>query len=153
MEGARNLETVTQKILFADLENTAFDPNNHVAVRFRDWLGSNPTFTRLAEYQNFLDSKNVLFRSGLAINGHDATNVLESDLMDLRVAMTLRDCSLFVNIPFNKDEDITARLGDLDLKSSLKLETWRKKERKLIDGGWYAGRGGENVHCLADGIS
>lgn len=146
---ARDLNTVTQSILFADSDQSVSDINMQTAVRFRTWLSSNPTFTRLASYQSILDSKNVLSRLESSIAGNEAVHALDSDVLDLRVAMTLRDCSVYVTIPHNEEEDITARLGDLDLKSPLKLETWRKKEQELIDGGWYAGRGGENVHCLA----
>ncbi|KAF1951323.1 hypothetical protein CC80DRAFT_425023 [Byssothecium circinans] len=55
----------------------------------------------------------------------------------LRVAMTLRDCSMFVNIPYAKDKPIEAKLADLDFKSMEKLMDWAGKERALKNGGWY----------------
>ncbi|MCJ1444865.1 MAG: Inositol-pentakisphosphate 2-kinase [Stictis urceolatum] len=56
---------------------------------------------------------------------------------DFRVAMTLRDCTLFLRVPLNPNEPIEARIGDLDLKSPEKSESWKFKERALIEEGWY----------------
>jgi len=50
-------------------------------------------------------------------------------------AMTLRDCTLFVN---RSDSGIEARLGDLDLKQPEKMSKWKRVEQILIDDGWYA---------------
>lgn len=47
-----------------------------------------------------------------------------------------------------------ARLGDFDLKSGKdgKAESWRRKERELVDGGWYTcteeGSSGPDDVCL-----
>lgn len=51
--------------------------------------------------------------------------------------MTLRDCSLFVRIPYDESIPIEAKLGDLDFKSSDKLHDWYNKEQMLVHGGWY----------------
>ncbi|KAF1970979.1 hypothetical protein BU23DRAFT_197634 [Bimuria novae-zelandiae CBS 107.79] len=58
----------------------------------------------------------------------------------LRLSMTLRDCSLFVRIPFDESSPIEAKLGDLDFKSLNKLVDWYKKEQVLGNGGWYLSR-------------
>jgi len=55
------------------------------------------------------------------------------------MAMTLRDCTLFMKIPRDGEGEIGMRLGDLDLKSASKIPYWKSLERQLIDEGWYAG--------------
>ncbi|ORY12951.1 inositol-pentakisphosphate 2-kinase [Clohesyomyces aquaticus] len=100
---------------------------------------------------------------------HDPHGVLDLDPTDpdvqhnLRLAMTLRDCSLFVTArwhdksnsnsseatppptptPGSKSGTLTveveSKLGDLDFKSPEKLEDWKEKERELVSQGWYAG--------------
>jgi inositol-pentakisphosphate 2-kinase len=56
----------------------------------------------------------------------------------LRLAMTLRDCSLYIRIPWaDQNAPIEAKLGDLDFKSRVKLGDWSLKEEKLLHGGWY----------------
>ncbi|KAK7191988.1 hypothetical protein DPSP01_003860 [Paraphaeosphaeria sporulosa] len=56
----------------------------------------------------------------------------------LRLAMTLRDCSLFIRIPWaDPNAPIEAKLGDLDFKSRGKKQDWSMKEEGLLHGGWY----------------
>jgi len=74
----------------------------------------------------------------------DQKGVLEADADDenLLVAMTLRDCTVFVRFPEDpqRDEwDIEARIGDLDLKSKGKEQYWKSVESSLIKEGWYEG--------------
>ena len=74
----------------------------------------------------------------------DRTGVLNADIEDekFRVAMTLRDCTVFVRFPEDPDRDewdIEARIGDLDVKSKGKEAYWKRVERQLIDEGWYEG--------------
>lgn len=70
---------------------------------------------------------------------------------NLRLAMTLRDCSLYIQCHYDQPEfSIVAKLGDLDFKSAEKFEDWMAKERGLVDGGWYFGEGeGMQRCCLA----
>lgn len=59
---------------------------------------------------------------------------------DLGLAMTLRDCTLFVKVKEGRLDDSTElRLADLDLKQAHpdKLRKWRAIEKRLIDYGWY----------------
>lgn len=66
------------------------------------------------------------------------TDIVNDDsAYGLRLAMTLRDCSLFMRIPYVDNLPIEAKLGDLDFKSSDKLEDWYQKEEALVNGGWY----------------
>lgn len=63
-----------------------------------------------------------------------------SDEVDrrLRLAMSLRDCSFFIRVPYTDwTVPIEAKLGDLDFKSDQKMEDWNKKEFQLNLGGWY----------------
>ncbi|KNG48151.1 inositol-pentakisphosphate 2-kinase protein [Stemphylium lycopersici] len=65
----------------------------------------------------------------------------ESELFDynLRLAMTLRDCSLFIKINYNVGgiTGIESKLGDLDFKSAEKIVDWMDKERQLLNEGAY----------------
>ena len=64
-----------------------------------------------------------------------------SELFDhnLRLAMTLRDCSLFIKISYNASgmTGIESKLGDLDFKSAEKIVDWMDKEKQLLKEGAY----------------
>ncbi|KAF6843748.1 inositol-pentakisphosphate 2-kinase [Colletotrichum musicola] len=75
-----------------------------------------------------------------------------SELDRLGLAMTLRDCSLFVRYREGPPDSEGRRrvhepshevkLADLDLKNvQWKIHEWRAKEQALIQGQWYVGRG------------
>lgn len=66
---------------------------------------------------------------------------------DLRLAMTLRDCSLFVVVPVH-DGEVTSNLADLDFKSAEKIDDWRDKEATLVDEGWYTNNPEAHDVCL-----
>jgi hypothetical protein len=67
-----------------------------------------------------------------------ASSVQEPQDDRLRLAMTLRDCSLFIRIPWaDQNAPIEAKLGDLDFKSHGKMGDWVLKEEGLLHGGWY----------------
>jgi inositol-pentakisphosphate 2-kinase len=66
---------------------------------------------------------------------------------DLRLAMTLRDCSLFVVVPL-RDGEVTSKLADLDFKSAEKIDDWRDKEAALVDEGWYTKSPEAHAVCL-----
>jgi inositol-pentakisphosphate 2-kinase len=83
----------------------------------------------LKKLQSTLDSKGILQR--YVCPGDDFNFVY-----DLRLAMTLRDCSLFVAVPLRSGE-ITSKLADLDFKSAEKIDDWRDKEATLVNEGWY----------------
>lgn len=96
------------------------------------WLRSNSLLPKLKRLQAELDPKGVLIEPH-----HD----------DLKIAMTLRDCTVYLR--FNQNDgnrhdklqqlEADARLGDLDLKSSAKVTYWLTMERNLINEGWYTG--------------
>ncbi|KAL9001497.1 MAG: hypothetical protein Q9169_000072 [Polycauliona sp. 2 TL-2023] len=74
----------------------------------------------------------------------DPKGILEVDPsnVDFMTAMALRDCTFFLKIPNQNEQDgarIEARLGDLDLKTpdGGKEDYWRETERQLINEGWY----------------
>ncbi|KAL9086299.1 MAG: hypothetical protein Q9165_007214 [Trypethelium subeluteriae] len=67
---------------------------------------------------------------------------------DYPLAMTLRDCTIFLKIPKTAGEPIEARLGDLDMKSPQKFLQWYRKEQELVNGGWYTMRDVFRKHCL-----
>lgn len=68
----------------------------------------------------------------------------EADIADderYSLAMTLRDCSLFVLVPTEPDaspDEVVARLGDTDMKNfAVKKDYWLKMEKKFHDSGVY----------------
>ncbi|KAF2631581.1 hypothetical protein BU25DRAFT_407232 [Macroventuria anomochaeta] len=83
----------------------------------------------LKKLQATLDSEGILQRYA---RPRDDFNFV----YDLRLAMTLRDCSLFVVVPVY-DGEITSKLADLDFKSAEKIDDWRDKEATLVNEGWY----------------
>ncbi|PYH96782.1 inositol-pentakisphosphate 2-kinase [Aspergillus ellipticus CBS 707.79] len=61
--------------------------------------------------------------------------------LEKSLAMTLRDCTMFIRIPRDDSGRVEIRLGDLDLKTGAggKAKYWLDMENQLIDEGWYAG--------------
>lgn len=97
---------------------------NHVR-KLAKWLKSTTLLTNLRDMQKLLDRQGVM----------------EADVTDNKflVAMTLRDCSVFLRLPDDDELPFEARIGDLDLKSPAKAEYWKSIERPLIEEGWYMG--------------
>ncbi|RDW65540.1 hypothetical protein BP5796_10232 [Coleophoma crateriformis] len=100
-------------------------PNSQTAKQFAKWLQECNLMHHLRHMQESMDRKGVF----------------EADPKDKNflVAMTLRDCSIFMCVPDDENASIEARMGDLDLKSPDKIKYWRETEQALIDGGWYTG--------------
>ncbi|TVY55479.1 Inositol-pentakisphosphate 2-kinase [Lachnellula cervina] len=95
--------------------------------RIKRWLEKSTLLKRLRQLQAELDPIGVLT--------HDPSNLKSC------VAMTLRDCTLFLRLPPNEAGDalIEARLGDLDVKSPDKAPYWKQTELELINDGFYHG--------------
>ncbi|KAI9037894.1 inositol-pentakisphosphate 2-kinase [Aspergillus affinis] len=57
------------------------------------------------------------------------------------LAMTLRDCTMFIKMPLDDEGAVEIRLGDLDLKTGAggKAQYWHDLEKQLIDQDWYMG--------------
>ncbi|RAK88420.1 inositol-pentakisphosphate 2-kinase [Aspergillus costaricaensis CBS 115574] len=57
------------------------------------------------------------------------------------LAMTLRDCTMFIRMPRDDSGRVEIRLGDLDLKTGAggKAKYWLDLEHQLIVEDWYAG--------------
>lgn len=99
------------------------------------WIHENPLLKSLRNLQIEFDRKSSL--------------KVDMASHELCVAMTLRDCSLYVRM--NKNNHVTeARLGDLDYKSANKFSSWKEKERELIDEGWYCGEEREDLKQPVD---
>lgn len=87
------------------------------------------------------------------IANHDAIHELKAqqDRLDLAgpltasptdpffaLAMTLRDCTCFAQIPADHSAPVKIRLGDFDWKDpKIKIGHWRGTEADLINGGFY----------------
>jgi inositol-pentakisphosphate 2-kinase len=92
----------------------------------------------IKKLQQTLDPLGVLYRAKI-----DPTlrNLFDKNL---RLAMTLRDCSLFLNISYDKNGfiSIMSKLGDLDFKSADKITDWAEKEDELLASGSYTTKDG-----------
>jgi inositol-pentakisphosphate 2-kinase len=84
----------------------------------------------LLHLQSSLDPRGVLCRPDADPASFD---------YNLRLAMTLRDCSLFIKIAYNTAgvAGIESKLGDLDFKSAEKIVDWMDKEKQLLQDGSY----------------
>lgn len=76
-----------------------------------------------------------------AYNNVSLDEFLNGSDQDFSVAMTLRDCSVFIKSSRAGGDFDQVRLADLDLKSNAggKVEKWAHTERRLITEGWYTG--------------
>jgi inositol-pentakisphosphate 2-kinase len=87
----------------------------------------------IKKLQSQLDPQGVLCRP--------STSDRSKFVHNLRLAMTLRDCSMFIVVPYTSDggslPPIVSKLADLDFKSAGKISDWAEKETDLIDGEWY----------------
>jgi inositol-pentakisphosphate 2-kinase len=128
----RTILMVTRQLLAPE-----YDENN--ILRFAAWLETNTVLPHLKFMQQLMDHKGVL--------SNDPNNE------NFLVGMTLRDCTVFVRFPAKEGDPIEARIGDLDLKSPLKAEHWKRVERSLIDEGWYMGIEKENWQPLVCSLS
>lgn len=93
--------------------------------RFATWLDKNLLLERLRQYQSWFDEEGPL-----------VSNVLDINFL---TSMTLRDCTVFVRFSNDESKKVEARIGDLDLKSPEKKESWIAMETTLINEGWYEG--------------
>lgn len=119
-----------------------------VTDRAVDYLTAGPghdLLLHLRRLQTQLDPKGVLWEP--------EREDIDQCTHRLRLAMTLRDCSLFLRIPYVCHKaPIEAKLVDLDFKSGDKVEDWYKKEVHLRNGGWYTNLDAGVDHCwIADG--
>jgi inositol-pentakisphosphate 2-kinase len=121
------LDLISKSSKEVNLAVSKIESNPTKARRLTKWLQSTTLLSQLRDVQESMDPKGVF------------TADLRSEKFCL--AMTLRDCTVFLRLPANASDDknIEARLGDLDLKSPDKAEYWMETERKLIDEGWYQG--------------
>jgi inositol-pentakisphosphate 2-kinase len=101
----------------------------------------------LSSLQMNLDPQGVLCRS----------RVLSKDMeaiydYNLRLAMTLRDCSLYIRVgysSFGADSVTTdCKLGDLDFKSADKMHDWADKEFALLKAAAYTREIHEDLGCM-----
>ncbi|KAL2818495.1 inositol-pentakisphosphate 2-kinase [Aspergillus cavernicola] len=68
---------------------------------------------------------------------------------DKSLAMTLRDCTMYIKMPRNERGRVEIRLGDLDLKTAYggKAQYWQDIEHRLINEGWYMGAKSNTQPC------
>jgi len=110
--------------------------------RLKEWIKTTSLFRDLEALQRLYDPEGVLGMTD------------DKDDMKLRVAMTLRDISVYIILPHNTHQPIRAQIADLDLKSSKKFESWMRTEEELVSEGWYEGIEDvrQPVNCWIDRI-
>jgi inositol-pentakisphosphate 2-kinase len=103
----------------------------------------------LKALQVHLDHQGVLSRQDLVGSSQEIRDACDHNL---RLAMTLRDCSLYMRIRYTSSgvdpSNIECKLGDLDFKSVDKMDDWADKERELLDSGAYTRQITEDIDCL-----
>lgn len=116
-------ENVSRDIA-ADLRRCYRTMTEHEARNLTNWLRSCELFQRLRRIQW----------------DHDHTAQITDDEA-YSLAMTLRDCSLFVLVPRAANappSQVVAKLGDTDMKNfAVKKEYWMKMEKEFHDSGVY----------------
>ncbi|KAH0421582.1 inositol-pentakisphosphate 2-kinase [Colletotrichum camelliae] len=132
-----------ESIRAAAIKKIFKDDENH--ARLYELLKQKPTLKLLKQHQLSKDPHGPLGQV------KDLGNV------DYGIAMTLRDCSLFVRYRMKKEKQkdgsvkelkevddafFEAKLADLDWKNiAWKFDEWRAKELALVEEEWYTGRG------------
>ncbi|KAJ5054500.1 uncharacterized protein L3040_000773 [Drepanopeziza brunnea f. sp. 'multigermtubi'] len=114
----------------------------HIASCAKIILGPRATQAELNRFVAWLSTTTLLRRLRDCQQAMDTQGVMQPDLSNekLLVAMTLRDCTVFVRFPDGPIRDVRrleARIGDLDVKSPDKAKYWKDTERPLIEEGWY----------------
>ncbi|KAL4764200.1 inositol-pentakisphosphate 2-kinase [Aspergillus foveolatus] len=68
---------------------------------------------------------------------------------DKSIAMTLRDCTMYIKMPRSEKGRVEIRLGDLDLKTAGggKAQYWLELEHRLLSEGWYMGAKNHTRSC------
>jgi inositol-pentakisphosphate 2-kinase len=105
----------------------------------------------LQRLQGQLDRQGVCTR--------DTTPFKDTFDRNLRLAMTLRDCSMYITARYvsaTKDRygncpvvfDVDSKLGDLDFKSADKISDWLAKEKELLDCEAYTKDVREDLGCV-----
>jgi inositol-pentakisphosphate 2-kinase len=96
--------------------------------------------------QTHLDSHGVICRDQVSANTRPLFD------RNLRLAMTLRDCSLYIKVGYTTSKMdaaiIDCRLGDMDFKSPDKIVDWMEKERDLINHAAYSRETGDDLGCI-----
>jgi inositol-pentakisphosphate 2-kinase len=105
--------------------------------RFVHWARRNPLLRRVRDLQMAADPAGIL-NVGMGMGSGDRERQQQMEA-NLQIAMTLRDVTLFLLVPRDETRQLVARLGDLDLKSTAKMEEWVRIERELVEEGWYEG--------------
>ncbi len=108
-------------------------------------------FARIIAYMTQGPGHALLEHLGRLQQGLDPHGVLQlvaERVEPLCLAMALRDCSLFLRVPYaDPGAPIEAKLADLDFKSEDKVDDWVDKEKKLIGEGWYVDRVEREWRC------
>ena len=100
-----------------------------------------PVLDRLAQLQGELDPSGIL-----ALGGDEPPP-------EMLLAMTMRDCAVFVRVRERFDSRVEVRLADLDAKlgHAERVDKWRATERALGEQGWYTNTekdGAEEKVCV-----
>ncbi|KAF1919390.1 inositol-pentakisphosphate 2-kinase-domain-containing protein [Ampelomyces quisqualis] len=142
---------VDVKSIGPQVQAQATDIASHLAKYISEGHGRD-LLRRLEVLQRNLDQQGVLYRKRIMTTSQETRHAFDHNL---RLAMTLRDCSLYLRIGYNSSGvipgTIDCKLGDLDFKSADKIEDWAIKERELLESGAYTRRTNDDPGCLITG--
>jgi inositol-pentakisphosphate 2-kinase len=119
---------------------------SHVTAYLTDGDGK-ALLQHLSYLQKNLDPQGVLCRS--RVKPKDVEAIFDHNL---RLAMTLRDCSLYIRVGYTPSgvdtSTIDCKLGDLDFKSADKMDDWADKETWLLKAAAYTRETDEDLGCF-----
>lgn len=128
------------------------DLNNAIAWHLTDYLLQGPgnaILEHLRVLQDKLDYHGILGRKWIGNRKKELYSLFEHNL---RLAMTLRDCSMFIRVGYSKDgvdpKSIDCKLGDLDFKSADKMDDWAAKETELLEKDAYTREEEDGPDCF-----
>ncbi|KAH5361145.1 inositol-pentakisphosphate 2-kinase [Parastagonospora nodorum] len=131
--------------------------NSAISHEITSYLTKGPgksLLEHLRVLQVSLDHHGILNGNKIGSQKKELHNMFEHNV---RLAMTLRDCSLYIRIAYSKDgavpSSIECKLGDLDFKSADKMDDWAAKETELIESGSYTREIKEDLGCLIPHIN
>jgi inositol-pentakisphosphate 2-kinase len=106
--------------------------------------GGKTLLEHLKALQKQLDPQGVLLRDEVQLKSKFDHN--------LRLAMTLRDCSMYITAHYTTSDTgtvvVDSKLGDLDFKSADKIDDWMSKEKELLEAGAYTRMVDPDMGCL-----
>lgn len=147
-----NIHTWVQGRVAEQMEGSTIAPGraDEISCHITNYITDGPVkplLGHLRALQSILDHAGILGRDQLKGFPEEIRDIRDRNL---RLAMTLRDCSLYIRIRYASSQvdpsSLECKLGDLDFKSHDKMDDWADKERELLEQGAYTRRSAD-LNC------